>query len=256
MKALKPIDTDKLSEADAWKIINGVQIAQNELNVQALILPLIMDATQYLALKSDFLLDFSMTWSSTQPLERRCSTLPPISLPQPDLTLGLNQDTLPVAAALVSQEMGGYFQPAGGDTKLLCPFFAVETKGWQSESYATLQNVHNAAIMVRNLREVRARAGIDVQNNFDNKAHVLTLVFTKSGMELCCGWYFVGASGCVEYHYTVLEEWRAPKKVAQATEMVICIRKAIAWCAANTKAFIPADIEAIAKKIEADEMVL
>jgi hypothetical protein len=45
MKALKPIDMDKLSEADAWKIINGVQIAQNELNVQALILPLIMDAT-------------------------------------------------------------------------------------------------------------------------------------------------------------------------------------------------------------------
>jgi hypothetical protein len=189
-------------------------------------------------------------------LERRYSTLPPISLPQPGLTLELNQDNLPVAAVLVSQEMGGYFQPVGGDTELLCPFFTVETKGWQSESYATLQNVQNAAMMIRNLREVRAKAGIDVQNNFDNKTHVLTLVFTKSGMELCCGWSFVGASGRVEYRYTVLKEWRAPKKVAQVTEMVICIRKAIAWCAANTKAFVTADIEAIAKKVEADQMVL
>jgi hypothetical protein len=35
MKALKPIDMDKLSEADAWKIVNGIQIVQNELNIQS-----------------------------------------------------------------------------------------------------------------------------------------------------------------------------------------------------------------------------
>jgi hypothetical protein len=210
------------------------------------------DAIQYIAPMSEFLLGFNMAWSIADPLDKLLASLPPISLPQPDITLGLNQDTMPQAGILVSQEMGGYFRPVSGEPKLWCPFFTVETKGWQSEAYATLQNVHNVAMMVLNLRKVRKKAGIDVQNDFHNKAHVLTLVFTKSGIELCCGWSSLAENGRLEYYYTTLDEWRAPKSVEDATNMVICIRRAIDWCAGHTKKIVTEDIEAIANKIGAD----
>ena len=62
----------------------------------------------------------------------------------------------------------------------------METKGWQSGVLATLQNVHNAAVMTRNLRTVHKEAGDKLGEAFDESAHVITLVFAKSGIELSC----------------------------------------------------------------------
>jgi hypothetical protein len=256
MKAIEPSVQDELEEEDAWKVINGIKITPNELCLQVLVLPLVIEATQYIAPNSDFLLVFNIAWAKADPLERRFAALPSIAPPRPDLALALNQDTMSEIGILVSQEMGGCSRLVNGEPKLWCPFFRVEIKGWQGDSYAQLQNVHNAAMMVRNLRQVREKAGIDVEKDFDKKAHVLTLVFTKSGIELACGWSRVAKNGRLEYHYTILDEWRAPRDVQTATKMVIRIRRAIAWCSEHTKKMIIEDIEAIANKIEADQDAL
>lgn len=110
-------------------------------------------------------------------LPSRIKTLKKLSTPKPDITVGFkfNDQKCRIGVDLLHDSNIVVCRPG-----LVYPCFTLEAKGLNSDSKAALQNEHNAAVMLRNLRRLREVASRDTSwiEEFDHRAVVLTATLT------------------------------------------------------------------------------
>ncbi|KAL9627570.1 MAG: hypothetical protein Q9164_007568, partial [Protoblastenia rupestris] len=87
-------------------------------------------------------------------------------------------------------------------------------------------NLHNAAIMLSNLRELMKAAAKEA--DFFNKIHVLSLQLTPQSIQLSYYWATRSKDGQVSYYGNVLDTWSPNnKRDGQYDEARRCIHNAI-----------------------------
>ena len=256
LNALKKARNDETSDNEAVDIVNAITQAPNELYLSGVVLSEIVKSRVYMGSKSPFQIIPGGAWSGARPLKALHSTEFTVAAPAPALIMGMNADTVQKAGRRLTEALGPILNPVQCAPKILCPFFTGETKCYQSGALAVLENIHNAAVMTRNLRKVHDAAGNKVAVDFDDEAHVITLVFSKGGSELSCGWSHVDEDGHVEYRTVKLAGWSASINADEVKQMVSWTRKAIDWAGAANRLRVEAVIAKIWMKIEAGEEVL
>jgi hypothetical protein len=110
--------------------------------------------------------------------------------------------------------------------------------------------------MTRNLRTIHKEAGDKLGEGFDESAHVITLVFAKSGIELSCVWSHFNNDTSIEYHFTKLMGWSTSLTVEEAKQMVSFTRNAMEWAGKHNSERIRVVIEKIWTRIQAGEEIL
>jgi len=94
------------------------------------------------------------------------------------------------------------------DQRLAFPFVTLEAKLDGSEKEGTLQNSHNAAIMLRNMRKICQKVGKDLECQFDGKIRVLTITICKNVIKLFGNWTcFAEDKDLLEYRFCLLHAW-------------------------------------------------
>lgn len=146
---------------------------------------------------------------ATDQLWRRCLALDPdlqpsLTTPKPDLTIGWKSALFPFMRA--TKNLRASQCPVVSTNKFSWPLFTAEVKGdGRSLRVAKLQNLHNAAIMLSNLRELMKAAA--KESDFFNKVHVLSLQLTLESIQLSYYWATLSEHRQVSYYGNVLETW-------------------------------------------------
>lgn len=146
---------------------------------------------------------------ATDQLWRRCLALDPdihpsLTTPKPDLTIGWKSALFPFMRA--TKNLRTFQCPVVSTNKFSWPLFTAEGKGdGGSLRVAKLQNLHNAAIMLSNLRELMKAAAKEA--DFFNKVHVLSLQLTSESIQLSYYWATRSEDGQVSFYGNVLETW-------------------------------------------------
>ena len=161
---------------------------------------------------------------------RRCLALDPdlkpsLSTPKPDLTIGWNSEIFPFARA--SKNLHVFQCPVASSDHISWPLFTAEVKGeGGSLRVAKLQNLHNAAIMLSNLRELMKAALKEA--DFFNKIHVISLQLTIESVQLSYYWATRSDEGQVSYYGNVLATWTpSSHRDEDFIEACRCINNAI-----------------------------
>ena len=127
----------------------------------------------------------------------QCTSLTLLATPKPDQTIGWSAKLFPHRDALATLKHFAY--PVTQTPHLLFPFFTVEGKGDQGNlKVLRLQNLWNAAAMLRNLQQVRKAAG--KEQSFYNKIQAITLELTTESIEICYYWAVQDEVGVVRYY--------------------------------------------------------
>ncbi len=146
---------------------------------------------------------------ATDQFWRRCLALDPdlqpsLTTPKPDLTIGWKSALFPFMRA--TKNLRAFQCPVVSTNKLSWPLFTAEVKGdGGSLRVAKLQNLHNAAIMLSNLRELMKAAAKEA--DFFNKIHLFSLQLTPESIQLSYYWATRSEDGLVSYYGNVLETW-------------------------------------------------
>jgi hypothetical protein len=134
-------------------------------------------------------------WAGTFPLPAVGGNVEfPIAAPKPDLTIGYNEKVI-MKVSDAKEYLGDQCLPLKTDKNLLFPVVTGEVESMLAEEYAQRRNMHNSAMMLRNLRTLRRCAGMPealLETVFDNIAHVLTISFTRAQIILHCCWTQLG----------------------------------------------------------------
>lgn len=161
---------------------------------------------------------------------RRCLALDPdlkpsLSTPKPDLTIGWNSEVFPFVRA--SKNLRAFQCPVASTNNISWPLFTAEVKGeGGSLRVAKLQNLHNAAIMLSNLRELMKAALKEAE--FFNKIHAISLQLTTETVQLSYYWATRSQDGQVSYYGNVLATWTpSSHRDEEFVEAYRCIHNAI-----------------------------
>ena len=172
-----------------------------EPEVVAKILPKFVPLTQ---IEKDSLVDYA-----TDQFWRRCLAFgrdlkPSLKTPKPDLTIGWSSDLFLFKKA--SRSLRAFQCPIPSTIGISWPLFTAEVKGdGGSLRVARLQNLHNAAIMLSNLRELMKAASREAE--FFDKIHVISLQLTPEVVQLSYYWATKSDDGQVTYYGDILDTW-------------------------------------------------
>ena len=163
-------------------------------------------------------------------LWRRCLALDPdikpsLATPKPDVTIGWNSEIFPFQKA--NKNLQSFQTPVSLNNDLSWPLFTIEIKGEGGcLRHAQLQNLHNAAVMLSNLRELM-KAALKEADFFD-KIHVLSLELTVETVQLSYYWATRSKNGQVIYYGKALENWGIrSNRDAGFNEAYRCVHNAI-----------------------------
>lgn len=150
---------------------------------------------------------------------------PSIATPKPDVTIGWNSEIFPFQKA--NKNLRSFQSPVPSNNSLSWPLFTIEIKGEGGcLRHAQLQNLHNAAVMLSNLRELMKAALKEA--DFFNKIHVLSVELTVETVQLSYYWAGHSKSGQVIYYGKTLENWSIrSNRDACFNEAYRCIDNAI-----------------------------
>ncbi|KAL9640589.1 MAG: hypothetical protein Q9164_000196 [Protoblastenia rupestris] len=161
---------------------------------------------------------------------RRCLALDPdikpsLATPKPNMTIGWTSNIFPFQKA--SKNLRSFQFPVPSNNDLSWPLFIVEIEGEGGcLRHAQLQNLHNAAIMLSNLRELMKAALKEA--DFFNKIHVLSLELTVETVQLSYYWATRSKKGQVVYYGKTLENWAIrSERDASFNEAYRCVHNAI-----------------------------
>ncbi|EDU45454.1 hypothetical protein A1F94_003087 [Pyrenophora tritici-repentis] len=182
-------------------------------------------------------------WRYGHPLPSGGSTLQ-IAAPNPDMTIGYNRDEITGCDEAI-EYLGEYCTPIKGDGLLAFPVATAEIKHITGDAYAERQNMHNAAIMLRNLRKLRQLAGMEeeeLRTKFDGIAHVITISFTQTTSAIYCCWSAVAEDGQLQFFSKPIAFSWTNNGVEPFRVMVHKIRNAVDWVMEANKQWIRDDM--------------
>jgi hypothetical protein len=198
------------------------------------------------------------------------SLRPALAVPKADRTFGWSSFTFPYPKA--TRHLGCAIRPVPLRPQLSWPYLTVELKGETgSLRVASLQNLHNGAVMLNNLLLLKRAAGkAGGEEEFLGKTHVLSIEFTTETITLSCYWASLAAtatataegaaapaapaaddsnstsnSGGLQYHGRRVRTWLIDDPSATA-----CVFRAISWMQAKNFAWISADMKEVERKLQ------
>jgi hypothetical protein len=199
----------------------------------------------------------------------------PIAAPKPDLTIGYNEEVI-MKVSDAKEYLGDQCLPLKTDKNLLFPvvtgelfpvvtgeLFPVvtgelspvvtgEVESMLAEEYAQSRNMHNSAMMLRNLRTLRRCAGMSealLETVFDNIAHVLTISFTRAQIILHCCWTQLGPDDLLRYFSKPVALYSRTYGSGAFQAMMNKIRNAIDWALSSNRDWIVKDLQVLEGKV-------
>jgi len=187
--------------------------------------------------------DKKVSLPSDAPVSTRLAT------PKPDQTVGLSASTLACDNALAVLRPWAFPVTAAPD--LTFPLFTVEGKGDQGNlKVSRLQNLHNAAVMLHNLLQLRKAVG--TEQEFFDKAQVCTLGLTTESIELCYYWATQDSDGRISYCGQAINSWNPNSKSSnEYKEARKCARNALGWVLSEGCKWIWSDLKRIEERLKA-----
>jgi hypothetical protein len=247
---------DRPSENDMSGLLHYMKHAANKATLTSYVLPIITQALQRGCRTSELRSIPSAKWSDDYPLLLHEDSDHRLSPPAPDETIGYNAKRMR-SWKYGAENMADFTAPANLDGQLLCSFLTVEVGANQSPEFAYRQNLHNGAVMLRNLRMIRKHAGMNethLTTDFDGKARVCMVTFTKPLIEIHCGFTKVDDNTkLVKYHIYRVAHFASPTNHDELGVIIDNIRNAIKYFADLNKEWLKADLEAIGNRFRSGE---
>ena len=123
---------------------------------------------------------------------------PTLTTPKPDVTIGWKPHVFKSKFKKAYRSLQAFISPIAGFRSVAWPIFTIEAKGdGGSMRVARLQNLHNGAIMLSNLFELKRKCGNE--EAFFNKIHVIELELTAESVQLSCYWSSRNNIGAIEH---------------------------------------------------------
>lgn len=184
-----------------------------------------------------------------------------LAVPKPDQAIGISSESLTCYNA--REHLGHVCTPVAADSDLLFPFFTAECKGDQGRlKVSRMQNGHNAAVMLHNMRRLHCAASNDAfgvkeelvdpfvddeeynstaqtedmrnhvdkddehdtpeRDTFYNHIHAVTLSLSTESIELCYHW-------ASPSEHTAKKQKCADSPIYNNTDINVCSRPLNTW---------------------------
>ena len=131
---------------------------------------------------------------------------PTLTTPKPDVTIAWKPAVFKSIYKKAYKSLQAFISPIAGFKSVVWPIFTIEAKGDRgSLKVARLQNLHNGAVMLSNLFELKWKCGNE--EAFFNKVHVIGVELTAESVQLSCYWACRTDIGVVEYFGKRVQCW-------------------------------------------------
>ncbi|KAL2002964.1 hypothetical protein VTN02DRAFT_5437 [Thermoascus thermophilus] len=216
-------------------------------NIASLVVPVVLDLESVIVDKR-CKVSINALWAGEHPLPSGRLETTRISPPKPDVTIGFSSKEFRSFYDAKTALNTIIFHPVISNPTLYFPCFTAEAKGLQSGQLARRQNLHNAAVMLRNLRQVHQHAGISSpEDGFDHRAHVVSATMDKGGITLSVHWTGVETNGKVWYYSRKIGTWSYADTKSFATG-VQNLRNAIDWALEHNRESLAANLKVLAER--------
>ena len=131
---------------------------------------------------------------------------PALTTPKPAVTIGWKPEVFTSRFKSAYKSLQAFISPIAGFRSVAWPIFIIEARGdGGSMRVARLLNLHNAAVMLSNLFELKRKCGNE--KTFFNKVHVIGVELTAESVQLSCYWSCRKNNGGIEYFGKMLQCW-------------------------------------------------
>jgi hypothetical protein len=162
-----------------------------------------------------------------------------LAMPKPDLTIGYNTSNIHYSRGI--WELSPDSLPVACDVNLAFPFVTLEAK--LELGMKQMQNAHNAAVMLRNLRMLSEKAGNNPCHDFDKKVRVLTIGVGTHVVQVFCHWTtFIEDIGVLQYCSSMLHSWYLTSE-SQWHETRAGLEKCVNWIAEENWSWMIRDLQ-------------
>ncbi|KAF2832312.1 hypothetical protein CC86DRAFT_462634 [Ophiobolus disseminans] len=200
LEALDQTRSDSMTSTSAKRILKTLRGMTSETMVSLIANGKVIDNLDVQEATEDRWACTNLAWRKNLPLPAHPNPEEPlhyIGPPNPDTTIGFSME--------VFKDINKAFKhldtqcfPVGGDPRIIFPVFTIEEIGQAKEEHGRRQSLHNAAVMLRDLRTLWKESGMakdTLRTEFDGVAHVMTLQFTATLIQLCGCWTEVSTEG-------------------------------------------------------------
>ena len=175
---------------------------------------------------------------------------PTLTTPKPDVMIGWKPEVFRSRFPRVYKYLQAFISPIAGYKSVAWPIFTIEAQGDRgSMRVARLRNLHNAAVMLSNLFELKRKCGDE--EAFFNKVHVIGVELTAESVQLSCYWACRNDAGDIEYFGKRVQCWSLLDQTGDSLRQARCgIRNAFSWILLRTLGWIVSDMAAYEKDLE------
>ena len=175
---------------------------------------------------------------------------PTLTTPKPDVTIGSSPEVFKSRYRKAYKSLQAIISPIAGFRSVAWPIITIEARGdGGSMRVARLQNLHNGAVMLSNLFELKRKCGNE--EAFFNKVHVIGVELTAESVQLSCYWSCRNNIGGVEYFGKRLQCWSLFDETGDSLrDARRGIRNVVEWIMPRTLEWIQSDMAAFEIKNE------
>ncbi len=167
---------------------------------------------------------------------------PALSVPKADRAFGWSSFAFPFPKA--TQHLGCTIRPVPSRSQLCWPYLTIELKGETgSLRIASLQNLHNGAVMLNNLLSLKRAVG--KEEEFFNQTHILSVEFTTETVTLSCYWASRHDDEGIKYHGRRVKSWLVDDPQTKAS-----VFGAIVWMKERNFEWISRDMKELERRLE------
>jgi hypothetical protein len=164
-----------------------------------------------------------------------------LTMPKPDVTIGYNTSKINYSRGI--WELSPDSLPVVCDANLTFPFVTLEAKLELGTKQMQMQNAHNAAVMLRNLRMLSEKAGNNPCHDFDKKVRVLTIGVGTHVVQVFCHWTtFLEDTGALQYCSSTLHSWQLSSG-SQWHEARAGLEKCVNWITEENWSWMIRDLQ-------------
>ncbi|MCJ1472454.1 hypothetical protein MMC13_001102 [Lambiella insularis] len=165
---------------------------------------------------------------------------PALAVPKPDRAYGWKSGLFPFKS---TEHLGCIMRPVPQQPHMSWPYITAELKGESgSLRVANLQNLHNGAVMLNNLLQLKRAVG--KEEEFYNNIHVLSVQFTTETITLSCYWTTRGEEEEIRFHGYRVKSWLVEDGQAKPA-----ILNVIKWLKKRNFEWIMKDMQDLEKKL-------
>ena len=169
---------------------------------------------------------------------------PTLATPKPHVTIGWKPAVFKSRYKKAYKSLEAFISPIAGFKCVAWPIFTIAASGeGGSMRVAMLQNLHNGAVMLSNLFELKRKCRNE--EAFFNKVHVIGVELTAESVQLSCYWACRNDIGIVEYFGKSLQCWSLFDVTGESLRNARRgIRNVVEWIKPRTFEWIQSDTAA------------